>query len=75
VDSRLEVLPDTVWGRYADVSHGRDGWQSILEEWGVSAAILNPNQQPHLIERMSRDAGWDLVQKDGDGAVFAKRRQ
>jgi hypothetical protein len=75
VDSRLEVLPDTVWALYADVSHGREGWQAILDDWRVSAAILSPQQQSHLIERMERDPGWEVVRRDREGVVFAKRRE
>jgi hypothetical protein len=73
VDSRIEVIPADVWKRYADVSNGREGWQNILDQWQVRVVALYPAQQGELLARISRDAGWNLLYRDDDGAVFIRR--
>lgn len=73
VDSRIEVIPESEWTRYDDVSNGREGWQRILDDWGVTVAVLGPEQQKELIPRMLADPGWQLVYRDPDGLIFTRR--
>ncbi|MBL0172267.1 MAG: hypothetical protein IPP90_16390 [Gemmatimonadaceae bacterium] len=73
VDSRIELIPASVWTRYADVSNGRDGWQRILGDWNVRVVAVHPVQQAQLLGLISRDVGWTLAYRDADGAVFVRR--
>jgi hypothetical protein len=73
VDSRIEVIPGSVWTAYADVSFGRQGWQSILDRWRVSVVVANRDQQHELIPLILKDPGWRLVYRDRLGLVFVRR--
>ncbi len=72
-DSRIEVIPLSEWTLYDDVSNGREGWQQILDYWGVTVAVLSPQQQEGLIPRILADPGWQLVYRDPDGLIFRRR--
>ena len=72
VDSRIEVVPTSVWWKYYAVSRGSEGWQAILDSWHVDVAVLARDQQMHLIPRMKADPGWRLVYEDAEGLIFAR---
>jgi hypothetical protein len=71
-DSRIEVLPQSVWWEYYAVSTGVEGWQATLNAWNVDVAVLARDQQPHLIPKMQADPGWQLVYEDADGLIFRR---
>jgi hypothetical protein len=73
VDSRIEVIPGSVWTAYADVSFGRQGWQGILDRWRVSVVVANRGQQHELIPLILKDPGWRAVYRDRLGLVFVRR--
>jgi hypothetical protein len=72
VDSLVEVLPQSVWWKYYDVSAGVEGWQAILDSWHVDVAVLARDQQGPLIPRMRADPGWRLVYEDAEGLIFRR---
>ena len=73
VDSRIELFPDSVWRQYQSVSAGRQGWQSVLDQWKVRVVVISPGQQQFLIPLIRRDPGWHLVYEDEDGLIFLRR--
>jgi hypothetical protein len=72
VDSRIEVLPTSVWQAYTNVSFGREGWQRILDQWKVSVVVAHTEQQHELIPIIRRDPGWRLAYRERDGLVFVR---
>jgi hypothetical protein len=68
IDSRIEVFPPDVWDDYAAVTEGRDGWQAILDGWGVTLAVV-PAQEPELHERLTAE-GWRATFEDDDGWIL-----
>jgi hypothetical protein len=72
VDSRFELIPPGVWSDYLAVSRGREGWQAILDRWGVSVVALSRDQQQALIPIIRDDPNWHLVYADADGLVFTR---
>jgi hypothetical protein len=73
VDSRIELYPQRVWTDYLDAANGREGWQAILDRWDVDVLALSPGQSGELLERVSRDPGWQLTYRDDDGSVYIRR--
>jgi hypothetical protein len=65
LDSRIEVFPPQVWDDYETVTQGRDGWQQILERWGVTLAVV-PNGDDAFHARLT-SAGWTELFADADG--------
>ncbi|HEX9123213.1 MAG TPA: hypothetical protein VF984_07625 [Actinomycetota bacterium] len=72
VDSLIEVVPQSVWWKYYDVSGGVEGWQATLDSWHVDVAVLARDQQPDLIPKMKADPRWRLVYEDADGVIFRR---
>jgi hypothetical protein len=73
VDSRIEVFPDRVWEDYDAVSAGREGWQGVLDRWGIDVVVAERRQQAALIPFILQDPGWRLVHRDADGMIFVRR--
>jgi hypothetical protein len=72
VDSRIEVIPTSVWTAYSNISFGRQGWQQLLDRWKVSAIVAHRDQQRELIPLLRGDPGWRLVYEDRRGLVFVR---
>jgi hypothetical protein len=72
VDSRIELFPPAIWRQYYAVSNGREGWQAILDRWGVRAVAADREQQAGLIPRIRRDPGWRLVYEGEEGLLFLR---
>jgi hypothetical protein len=73
VDSRIEVYPASVWSDYENVSRGHEGWQRILDRWGVSVVAADRKEQKDLIPLIAHDPNWRLAFSDRDGFVFVRR--
>ncbi len=58
IDSRIEVFPPSVWADYGTVLAGADGWQAVLDRWGVTFVVIEPGR-PEFVERLVR-AGWHV---------------
>jgi hypothetical protein len=72
VDARIELFSAGIWNEWSDLAQGREGWQSILDRYGVDAAVLDDSQTGFLLARMRTDPGWTLVYHDEDGYVFVR---
>jgi hypothetical protein len=70
LDSRIEVFPPEVWDDYEAVTQGRDGWQDILQRWGVTLIVV-PASDDAFLERLVR-AGWISVHTDDDGSLLRR---
>ncbi|MFL5777251.1 MAG: hypothetical protein ACJ76W_13335 [Chloroflexota bacterium] len=68
IDSRIEVFPPDVWDDYEHVTSGVDGWQQILERWGVTLIVV-PAGDDAFHERLTK-AGWSELFADGDGSLL-----
>jgi hypothetical protein len=73
VDSRMEVIPDGVWKDYYAVSLARQGWQDVLDRWGIDVVVLARDQQRLAIPIVAADPGWRLAYQDADGLIFIRR--
>jgi hypothetical protein len=72
VDPRIEVFSREVWRDYDSVSGGAEGWQEVLDRWGVTVVVAERTQQAQLIPRIRDDPGWRLVHEDEEGLVFLR---
>jgi hypothetical protein len=72
VDARIEIFPSSVWRDYDSVSGAIDGWQQILDRWGVAAVVADRRQQARVIPWIRRDPAWRLVHEDAQGLVFVR---
>ena len=72
LDSRIELFPASVWERYETVAAGRDGWDTILDEWGVTLVIATGEGMGGLLDRLAADPGWREAYSDADGRLFVR---
>jgi hypothetical protein len=70
VDSRIEMVPATVWDVYANVTAGVDGWQAQLDAWAVSITVVGAKDED-FFDRLTK-AGWRTVHADDDGWVLVR---
>jgi hypothetical protein len=70
IDSRIEVFPPEVWDDYETVTEGRDGWQAIVERWGVTLVVV-PDGEDAYRDRLVAD-GWQVTHEDDDGFVLRR---
>jgi hypothetical protein len=70
VDSRIELYSDRVWLDYDRAIGAVDGWEEILDRYGVQGVVLPPGAV--LEEELSGDGGWALVIDGAAGSVFVR---
>ena len=71
VDPRIELFPLDVWDDYFTVAEGREGWQGIVDRWGVDVIVMAPGDVT-ILELLQEDPGWRLAYRDTSGAVFVR---
>ena len=72
VDSRIELFPEDVWGRYFEVSEARTGWEEILAGDDVRGLLLDPDQASGLLDVIGNNPSWRLVLEGEGGAVYVR---
>ena len=71
IDSRIEVFPVEVWDAYGDVLAGVDGWETQLDDWGVTLVVASGDDADAFGARLTK-AGWVLAYEDDDGAIYRR---
>jgi hypothetical protein len=72
LDSRIELFPAATWDRYETVAAGRDGWDAILDEWGVTLILATGEGTSGLLDRLAADPGWHEAYSVPDGRLFVR---
>jgi hypothetical protein len=72
LDPRIEVFPRSVLDQHVDVSLGRQGWQLILDRWGIDVVVADRGEEGELIPIISREPGWREVYADGRGVIYVR---
>jgi hypothetical protein len=70
LDSRIEVFPARVWDSHEAVVSGADGWQGILESWGVTLVVAAKSDAAFAARLAA--AGWRPIHIDNDATVFVR---
>jgi hypothetical protein len=73
VDSRIELYPPARWRAYDTVSGGRQGWEAVLDRWGVTFVAAERDQQAGLLRVIGRSDDWSLVYRDASGSLYRRR--
>ncbi|MGZ4126343.1 MAG: hypothetical protein ACXVQU_12415 [Actinomycetota bacterium] len=72
VDSRIELFTASEWRDYMNVSAGVEGWQALLDRYGVDVVVATRGQQGTLLPRIRSDPGWTQSYADSHGSVFVR---
>jgi hypothetical protein len=68
IDSRIELFPVDIWNAYDRIASGQDGWETQLDAWGVTIAVVGAGN-PGLAGRLV-GIGWESVYSDVDGSIL-----
>jgi len=75
VDQRMEMIPESLWEVYFEISGAKDGWQEVLDGYGVRTLLLSPGEQSGLIRAVQADPDWVLVAVDEGHLLFFRADQ
>ncbi len=70
VDSRIEIVPATVWEDYFQVAFAGARWHDVLERWEPDAVVAEVDGWEEIIPIIRQDPAWRVLFEDGDGIVF-----
>ncbi len=71
IDGRTDLYGDRLFREHLDIERGRDGWDRLLEKYGIDL-ILCPPEAP--VRRLLRDRGdFALVYEDRTAVILVKR--
>jgi hypothetical protein len=75
VDSRVEVVPASVWADYLVIAAGGPGALTKLARIEATVVVVDPATQPALyIALGTTGSGWRLAYEGEDGAIFILER-
>jgi len=69
VDSRIEIIPKSIWDDYGQVGFAGADWKAVLAKWHPDA-IVAADDWKLLKDLEAPGSGWRSVYKDDDGEVF-----
>jgi hypothetical protein len=72
IDTRLELYPLAIWQDYLAISAGREGWQGLLDRYGVKTLMLSPSSQAGLIAALRNSADWQMVYEDRAATIYVR---
>ncbi|MCX5795268.1 MAG: hypothetical protein NTY77_07240 [Elusimicrobia bacterium] len=70
IDGRLDPYWSLLPGDYAALIAARPGWRKLLDEYGITLALLKPSDQ--LCWELSHDPAWKTVSGDGRSVLLAR---
>lgn len=71
VDSRIEIVPASIWRDYGQIGFSGAGWKEVLDGYRVDAIVAAADWD--LLPYLRADAGWREVYVDDDGSLFVRR--
>jgi hypothetical protein len=74
LDGRIELHPPSVWLDYLSIVFPTARWRSLLDQYGITYALLSQSEQADLIADLRREPGWRLEYEDDQAALFARTR-
>jgi hypothetical protein len=72
VDSRIEIVPRSIWQDYDQVAFSGAGWHDALEEWDVEAIVAKKKDWDLILPFLRADPDWTIAHEDDDGVVFVR---
>ncbi len=74
IDGRAQTVFDDAFHRqYLTARSGSPGWQDVLEQYGITFALLHSEINSVLFDTMDRDPEWQPVLSEGTSRLLFKR--
>jgi hypothetical protein len=71
IDGRLDPYWSLLAGDYAAMLTARPGWGKLLDEYGITVALLKPTDQ--LCAQLIQDPKWQTAYADARSVLLARR--
>jgi len=72
LDSRADLFGDEIIGQWKDVMDAREGWQDIVDHWGINLIVIEPDW--HIVDILSYH-GWEELYRDDQAVIFGRSNQ
>ena len=72
IDTRFELYPPAQWQRYLRLATAAPDWQEILDAEEINLLLLDPDNQPRLLEALERVDTWGLCYKDEVASLYIR---
>jgi hypothetical protein len=69
LDGRTDLFGDEIIGEWVQAVNGQPEWQSILDKYGVQAALLNSDRR---LVPLLKEAGWKVEVADEKSVLLVK---
>lgn len=69
VDGRTDLYNDEIIDQWLKVVNGREGWQSVLDEWQVHTILLEPSRPVINLLPLS---GWRVLYQDSAAVILGR---
>ena len=71
VDPRIELFPAEVWEQYLLVLSAGEGWDEVLDRWGVDVVVVS-RERSALVSAIRGHPSWRRLAEDAHGVAFAR---
>jgi len=71
LDSRLELYPASIWADAEIIASGVDGWDELLDRYGVTVVVVAP-EQTTLRDALATAPGWVVRYREADGSIWTR---
>lgn len=71
IDDRLDMYPEDVVDDYLVVLRAEDGWEAVLDDWGVEAVVWETGRP--VADDLATSPAWRVVYDDGTWMVACRR--
>jgi hypothetical protein len=69
VDGRTDLYNDEIIGEWFQVVRAEEGWQDVLDKWGVNLVFLEKGMA--VLDELDA-AGWKLLYADDRAEIYAR---
>jgi hypothetical protein len=70
VDSRIEIMPASIWEDYFEVAYAGARWKDALNRWDPDFVIAN-KEEWKSISLLRNDKSWEVFYEDDESVVFS----
>jgi hypothetical protein len=72
IDGRTDLYNDEIISQWLQVVQAENGWQQVLDRWGVKLIILEPDRP--VVAQLDSN-GWKRIYTDNTAVVYKLERQ
>jgi hypothetical protein len=72
VDSRIELYPIEQWLDYILISNAGEGWEMVLENYGIKTMLLSLQEQPNIVYAARFSEFWKYVYSDSQSVIYTR---